>query len=35
MLLAREEYEAVYKAAGIAIKRYPDVDGFVADYLEN
>lgn len=30
-----QKYEAVYKAAGIAIKRYPDVDGFVADYLEN
>lgn len=28
-----QKYEAVYKTAGIAIKRFHDVDGFVADYL--
>ena len=27
-------YEEVYKAAGIAVKRFADVDAFVADYLE-
>ena len=30
-----QKYEAVYKAAGIAIKRYSDVDEFAADYSGN
>ncbi len=29
-----QKYEAVYKAAGIAVKRFHDVDEFAADYLE-
>ncbi len=29
-----QKYEAVYKTAGITIKRFHDVDEFVADYLE-
>lgn len=29
-----QKYESVYKTAGIAIKRFRDVDEFVADYLE-
>lgn len=29
-----QQYEAVYQTAGIAIKRFPDVDAFVADYLQ-
>ncbi len=27
-----QKYEAVYKTAGIAVKHFPDVDAFVADY---
>ena len=30
-----EEYEKVCNKAGIKIKRFSDVDAFVADYLEN
>lgn len=30
-----EKYEEVYKKAGITVKRFSDVDEFVADYLEN
>ena len=30
-----ENYEAVYKKAGITVKRFSDVDAFAADYLEN
>ncbi len=29
-----QNYEGVYKNAGIAVKRYADVDEFVADYLK-
>ena len=30
-----KEYEKVCNKAGIKIKRFTDVDAFVADYLEN
>ncbi len=30
-----QKYETVYKTAGITIKRFHNVDEFVADYLEN
>lgn len=30
-----QKYEEVYKKAGIDIKKFSDVDDFVADYLED
>ncbi|MBR5502487.1 MAG: hypothetical protein IKV55_05595, partial [Oscillospiraceae bacterium] len=29
-----QKYEGAYKAAGIAVKRYADIDAFTADYLQ-
>jgi hypothetical protein len=30
---ALETYEAVYRAAGLKVRRYPNADAFVADYV--